>query len=158
MDLILWRHAEAEALPEAQGFGRMADLQRALTRRGLRQAELSAKWLKTRLPADARVLCSPAQRCRQTAAALGLPTEFLEALAPETDAPTVLSAVDWPKARGTVLVVGHQPWLGAVASRVLAGREQPWAMRKGSVWWFSNGDGDRPSGVQLRAVIEPDLL
>lgn len=158
MNLILWRHADAEALPETHGFGRMADLQRALTRRGLRQAELSAKWLRTRLPADARVLSSPAQRCRQTAAALGFPTEFLDALAPETDASTVLETVNWPKAHGTVVVVGHQPWLGAIASRILAGREQPWSVRKGSVWWFSNGESEWPSAVQLRTVIDPEWL
>ncbi|MBY4896235.1 histidine phosphatase family protein [Cupriavidus sp. AU9028] len=158
MNLILWRHADAEALPETRSFGRTADLQRALTRRGLRQAELSAKWLKNRLPADARVLCSPAQRCRQTAAALGFPTEVLDALSPEADAATVLRVAGWPKARGTVVVVGHQPWLGATASRILAGQEQPWSVHKGCVWWFGNGESERPTGAQLRAVIDPDWL
>ena len=84
--------------------------------------------------------------------------EFLDALAPETDASTVLETVDWPKARGTVVVIGHQPWLGAIASRILAGREQPWSVRKGSVWWFSNGESEWPSAVQLRTVIDPEWL
>ena len=47
MDLILWRHAEAAA---AQAGG--DDRARALTPKGLRQAERMAAWLGPRLPAS----------------------------------------------------------------------------------------------------------
>ena len=65
MDLILWRHAEAEdGSPDAK---------RKLTPRGRKQAKQVARWLKQRLPADARILVSPAIRAMQTAEALELP-------------------------------------------------------------------------------------
>ena len=62
MDLILWRHAEAEdGSPDAK---------RKLTARGRKQAKQIARWLKPRLPADARIVVSPALRAVQTAEAL----------------------------------------------------------------------------------------
>ena len=64
MDLILWRHAEAEIAAPGQD-----DLQRALTPKGERQARRMAAWLNQRLAATTRVLVSPALRCRQTAEA-----------------------------------------------------------------------------------------
>jgi phosphohistidine phosphatase len=66
MDLILWRHAEAEPKREGQD-----DLERALTAKGERQAERMAEWLKRRLGDSTRILVSPARRCQQTAKALG---------------------------------------------------------------------------------------
>jgi phosphohistidine phosphatase len=59
MDLILWRHAEAQDARDGQG-----DLERALTTKGERQAERMAQWLTRRLGASTRVLVSPAQRCQ----------------------------------------------------------------------------------------------
>ena len=57
MDLILWRHAEAE---EAADGG--DDLERALTSRGEKQAARMAGWLDRQLPEGLRVLASPAKR------------------------------------------------------------------------------------------------
>src|SRR5687767_291721 len=57
MDLILWRHAEAEdGLPGAPDAGR------ELTARGRRQAMKMAGWLDRNLPSGCRILCSPARR------------------------------------------------------------------------------------------------
>ena len=47
---------------------------------------------------------------------------------------------NWPDSREPVLVVGHQPTLGAVASFLLSGEEAYWSVRKGAVWWLSNRD------------------
>ena len=77
MDLILWRHAEAE--DEADG---QHDLERALTPRGEKQAARMAGWLDRHLPEGARILCSPARRCEQTALALGRKFKIRDALAP----------------------------------------------------------------------------
>ena len=67
MDLLLWRHAEAEdGIP---------DLKRKLTARGEKQAAQMAEWLKKNAPTNLRILVSPAVRCQQTAKALGLPFE-----------------------------------------------------------------------------------
>ena len=61
MELILWRHAEAE--------DGAPDSARKLTGKGEKQAAKIAQWLKPRLPRDCRVITSPTQRTVQTAAA-----------------------------------------------------------------------------------------
>jgi phosphohistidine phosphatase len=149
MDLILWRHADAE-----DGFD---DSARELTPRGHKQAAQMAKWLKTRLPEDCRALVSPSRRTRQTADALGIAYETTKRVGTGTSATDVLSAAGWPEGENAVLVVGHQPTLGHVASLILSGREADWTVKKGAVWWFSirprHGDD-----LLLRAVIAPDFL
>lgn len=158
MNLILWRHAEAEDLPAALSISRSADLQRPLTRRGRKQAETSANWLRAHLPAAYRVVCSPAQRTRETAAALSGKAEILEALAPGADVGAVLAAIDWPQGHDHTVVVGHQPWIGQLASLLLAGQELPWSVKKSGIWWLSGRTRENEAQVVLRAVIQPDLL
>ena len=58
MDLILWRHADAEPGEP--------DLGRRLTAKGIKQAERMAGWLDRRLPDGCRILVSPADRAQQT--------------------------------------------------------------------------------------------
>jgi len=52
MNLILWRHAEAEDQAAS-------DLVRQLTPRGRKQAQAMAKWLRSRIDEDAVFLASP---------------------------------------------------------------------------------------------------
>jgi phosphohistidine phosphatase SixA len=92
MDLILWRHAEAE---EGEG---MDDLERALTARGEKQAARVGAWIDRLLPEGARVLCSPARRCEQTALALGRKYKLRTELAPEGTPEQLLEAAQWPHA------------------------------------------------------------
>ena len=51
MDLILWRHAEAEDAAEGQG-----DLDRVLTSRGEKQAARMAAWLDRQLADGVKIL------------------------------------------------------------------------------------------------------
>src|SRR4051794_4695790 len=147
MDLIPWRHAEAEP-------GR-PDLERKLTPKGEAQAQRVAEWLRRWAPRDARILVSPAQRARQTAQALTKSFTTDATLAPGADPQRVLAAAGWPDAGGAVLVVGHQPTLGGVAALALTGSAAEWSMQKASVWWLSRREG---ASVRLRAVVSPDLL
>jgi len=158
MNLILWRHAEAEDLPDALSISRSADLQRPLTRRGRKQAETSANWLRAHLPADYRVVCSPALRTRETAAALSGKAEILDDLAPGADVGAVLAAIDWPQGNDHTVVVGHQPWIGQLASLLLAGQELPWSVKKSGIWWLAGRTRENEAQVVLRAVIQPDLF
>jgi len=158
MNLILWRHAEAEDLPHALSLSRSADLQRPLTRRGRKQAEGMAAWLRAQLPPNTRVVCSPATRARETAAALSGHAETLPALAPGANARAVLAAVDWPNGAEHLVVVGHQPWIGHVASLLMTGTELGWSVRKSGVWWLNGRTRDSAEQVVLRAVIDPELL
>ncbi|HSS71908.1 MAG TPA: phosphohistidine phosphatase SixA [Casimicrobiaceae bacterium] len=150
MDLILWRHAEAEPGEP--------DLGRRLTAKGLKQAQRMAEWLDGRLPDTTRVLSSPADRAQQTALALKRKFRTVDELAPGATASAVLAAAGWPDARESVLVIGHQPTLGEVSSFLLAGDELPWSIRKGAVWWLSNRVRDGVSTVVLKVVIGPDFV
>jgi phosphohistidine phosphatase len=146
MDLLLWRHAEAF---DAR-FGE-DDLQRALTPRGQEQAARIGRWLNEVLPADARVLASPAKRTQQTVQALGRPFETVPAVVSGASAREVLEAAGWPRAGGTVLVVGHQPTLGRVAARLMCGSEQYWHVPKASVWWLRAEGDEHATLVAMRS-------
>jgi len=150
MDLILWRHAEAE-----EGG---ADLERKLTPKGRKQAKRVAAWLLQRLPSKVAVLSSPARRARQTADALELRPKLVERLAPGAGVSDVLQAIDWPRRKGAVLVVGHQPTLGCVASYLVSGSPVEWSIRKGGLWWLNYRVRGGESQVVVRAVIAPDLV
>jgi phosphohistidine phosphatase len=148
MDLILWRHAEAEdGLPDSE---------RALTERGRKQAARMADWLTPRLPPDIRILASPAERTRQTAQALGRDYAVEPALAPGATAQAVLAAAGWPGAAHPVLIVGHQPTLGRIAAHLLTGAAADVSVKKAGVWWFQSRMRNGELQVVLRAVAGPD--
>jgi len=153
MDLILWRHAEAAVPREGQD-----DLQRPLTAKGERQAQRMAEWLNQRLAHSTRILVSPALRTQQTAKALGKTFKTLEALHPDATADAILKIARWPDAAEPVLIVGHQPTLGLVAARLLAGQDQPWAVKKAAVWWLKSRDRESGTQIVLQAVQAPDSL
>ena len=146
MDLILWRHADAE-----EG---MPDAERKLTPKGEKQARRVADWLKKQLPSDWVVLVSPAHRARQTAQALTRKFETIEEIGTGTNPRTLLRAAGWPHRDGFVVVVGHQPTLGQAIALALTGRDDSWSLRKGALWWLRSRDGE----VSVRAVIGPDLV
>ena len=68
-----------------------------------------------------------------------------------------IGAADWPRAKAPVVIVGHQPTLGHVASFLLAGEVQDWSVKKAGVWWLSSRERDGEEQTVLRAVISPDL-
>jgi phosphohistidine phosphatase len=150
MELILWRHAEAvDGTP---------DRSRKLTAKGAKQAQDIAHWLRPRLPKHTRIIVSPAERTLQTARALTENFEIVRDIAPGASPVAVLAAAGWPEHKGAVLVVGHQPTLGLLASMLIAGEEMPWSVKKGGVWWLSHRVRGEEPQVVLRAVISPDLL
>jgi phosphohistidine phosphatase len=153
MDLILWRHAEAELLSEGA-----SDLQRRLTPKGERQAKRMAAWLNQRMTASTRVLVSPAQRTVSTAAALGREFRIVPSIAPSASVEDLLAAARWPEASEPTLMVGHQPTLGQLASLLLTGHDQAWAIKKGAVWWLRSRLRDGKSELLLQAVQAPDFL
>ena len=150
MDLILWRHAEAE--PGEPDMGRR------LTAKGIQQAERMAKWLDHHLPATTRILASPADRAQQTAQALKRKFRVVGELAPGASVSAVLDATGWPDAREAVLVVGHQPTLGEVAAHLLTRQNHAWSVRKGAVWWLSYRVRNGVPSTVLKVVISPDFV
>jgi phosphohistidine phosphatase len=151
MELILWRHADAE--------DGSSDAKRELTEKGRAQASRMAAWLRPRMEGKWRIVSSPATRAKQTADALGLDYEVCLTLGSQGTEDALLREVGWPAADRPVLVVGHQPTIGRLAARFLTGHLGDLTVKKGSVWWFSSRlDEEVGTGViLLRAVIAPDL-
>mgnify|MGYP005828880005 CR=1 FL=1 len=145
MDLILWRHAEAE--------DGAPDEARALTPKGLKQARSMAAWLEPRVRGPLTVMASPALRAQQTAQAFTSTIETRDELGTGASAARILSAAQWPDADGTVIAVGHQPALGAAAALALTGKTAPWAIKKGAIWWLRSGK----DGPLVVAVVTPRL-
>lgn len=153
MDLILWRHAEAE-----DGTPGQPDSKRRLTPRGEKQAHDVAKWLRAHLPKKTRILVSPATRTQQTAHALTLPFELEPKIAVGAEVADLLGATGWPEHSGTLLLVGHQPTLGQLAALLLSGTEDDWSVKKGGVWWFTRRSREENAQTILRAVMNPEML
>ena len=150
MDLILWRHADAEPGEP--------DLERRLTSKGHKQAARMAQWLDHRLPETSRILVSPARRAEQTALALKRKFKTRDELAPDVAPESVLGAAHWPDGRETVVVVGHQPTLGRVAALLLCGEDLAWSIPKGALWWLSNRERSQGPNITLRVVMSPDFV
>jgi phosphohistidine phosphatase len=151
MDLIFWRHAEAE--DEREG---LADLERALTARGEKQALRVGAWLDRHLPEGTRVLCSPALRCEQTALALGRKYKVRAELAPGAQPQDLLAVAQWPDARQAVLIVGHQPVLGETLAMLLRVEGGSAPVRKGAAWWLRTRERDGAGQTLVWAVQSPE--
>ena len=149
MELILWRHADAE--------DGKPDLERELTGKGRKQAQQVAKWLGKRLPERSLLLSSPAARAQQTAQALDMPIRTVKGLAPGAAPRDILKAADWPNHEGLVIVVGHQPDLGRCCSYLVCGANLEWSLKKGGLWWLEYREREEAQ-VVVRAVMSPDLL
>jgi phosphohistidine phosphatase len=156
MDLWLLRHAAAEDRSESGD-----DRERALTSDGLRRARRVGRGFAILEPEVAAIWISPYRRARQTAAAVAGALRFrealheTEALAPECDPQQVLEELDASGPPGAVLLVGHQPHLGALLGLLVArdGAEIP--LKKASVAGIERVG--RRSGT-LRALLPPDVM
>lgn len=160
MDLILWRHAEAQDHPDALSGqqGDPLDLARRLTPRGEKHAVRMAAWLDRQLPTGTRILCSPAHRTEQTVQALGRKYKLRDELAPGADPLALLALAQWPNARAPVLVVGHQPTLGQVVAQLLGLAQPDCAVKKGAVWWLHQRERQGSLQTVLLTVQTPELL
>jgi phosphohistidine phosphatase len=153
MDLIFWRHAEAEDWTDG-----CDDMQRALTPRGEKQAKRMANWLDRQLPEGTRIISSPARRCEQTVMALERRYKLREELSPDATSQAVLAAAGWPNGKSVVLVVGHQPSLGQAISQLLGWQHESCPVRKGSVWWIRTRERDGDVQTVVVTVQTPELL
>lgn len=153
MNLLLWRHAEAE--------NGAPDLERALTENGHAQARRVGRWIRSQVQDDAQCVASPARRAQETAAALGLAVATDDRIAPDVPLGSVLAALGLPQAalqKKTLIVVGHQPWLGETAAFLMTGTPLPFSVRKAAVWWLSHRHRDGGTGWVLKTVVDPDHM
>jgi len=153
MDLVLWRHAEAQEWVES-----CDDMARSLTSRGEKQAARMASWLDRQLPEGTRILVSPSRRTEQTAIALGRKYKVRPELAPDGSVDQLLELVQWPVAKGCVLVVGHQPTLGQTIAQLIGLNATECAVKKGAVWWLRNREREAHSQTVVVTVQSPEVL
>ena len=153
MDLVLWRHAEAQEWVDG-----CDDMARTLTSRGEKQATRMANWLDRQLPEGTRILVSPARRSEQTAIALGRKFKIRPELGPGCSVAQLLELVQWPTAKGTVLVLGHQPTLGQTIAQLLGLSSTECSVKKGAVWWLRNREREAHSQTVVVTVQSPEVL
>jgi phosphohistidine phosphatase len=156
MEIWLLRHAVAE---DRSVSGRDAD--RTLTEDGHRRARDVGKGLAALEPGIELVLCSPYARARQTAEpvarALKLSAKLREtrALEPERNPDDILAEIR-EMGVGSVLLVGHEPHMGALLGRLVAGRPGlTIPMKKAAVARLA-WEGSGPA--QLRALMPARVL
>ena len=153
MDLILWRHAEAQELGDGQD-----DLKRDLTSRGEKQAARMAHWLDRQLPDGARILVSPSRRTEQTAQALERKYKLRPELAPDATVAQLLELVQWPNAKNLVVVVGHQPTLGQTIAHLLGLPLSEVAVKRGAIWWLRSREREAGAQTVVVTVQSPEVM
>jgi len=108
---VLLRHAKSD-YPEG-----VADHDRPLAARGIREAGLAGEWLRDNVPTIDRVLCSSATRTRQTLdlTQITAPASYLDQLYGATPGTMIDEINGVTDAVTTLLVVGHEPTISQVA-------------------------------------------
>ncbi|MET4428203.1 MULTISPECIES: histidine phosphatase family protein [unclassified Mycolicibacterium] len=109
--LLLLRHSKS-SYPSG-----VADHDRPLAERGIREAPLAGNWIREHAPTVDAVLCSTATRTRQTLDRAGIdaPVDYVDTIydaAPGTLL-GVINAVD--PSVSTLLVIAHEPGVSALA-------------------------------------------
>jgi phosphohistidine phosphatase len=154
-DLIFWRHAEAE---DVSASGK--DTDRALTKRGRKDAARMAKWLSQYLPTVTVVLCSPARRCQETAAALSalnqVQIKVEDFLSVDSSVERIAKELASKYSTKTVLIVGHQPNLGLLIVKLLGMHQSAGVVKKGSVWWLRQRLAGNDLTYYIYTVKQPD--
>jgi phosphohistidine phosphatase len=119
--LYLVRHAIAETR------GQTADADRRLTAQGVRRMQRAARGLKRLGVVPDLILSSPLRRAEETAGILlpilapDLPIEIYPSLAPGNPISEVISGLRAYRQAQRLVLVGHQPSLGELASQLLTG-------------------------------------
>jgi len=153
-NLILWRHAEAE-----DHYKTGVDADRALTKTGNKDAAKMAKWLSQHLPSNTEVLCSPAKRCLETVAALQMfnPIKITVAdfLSIDSTAEIIINKISNNDSSKTTLIIGHQPNLGLVITKLLGMHESACLVKKGAIWWLRQREVEGVIQLYLFAVQHP---
>lgn len=109
--LLLMRHAKSD-YPEG-----VADHDRPLAPRGIREAGLAGDWLRANAPAVDAVLCSTATRARQTLdnTRIEAPVRFSERLYGATPGTMIEEISETADDVATLLVIGHEPTTSGLA-------------------------------------------
>lgn len=165
-EILLLRHGKSSWADAA-----LADFDRPLKRRGWRDSLRMGRFLKTENLRPSRILCSAAQRTRQTAARL---CEGLGGEPPGIQFRNDLYHADWdmmyrliqdlPEEDSPVLLIGHNPGLEALLARLIPHLPEPkdgkliptaTLVELSAPIPFAQW---RPGGITLRRITRPKSL
>jgi phosphohistidine phosphatase len=157
MRIYLIRHAHAVDARD--------DAERPLSAKGREQVKRLAKFLRgSEVLQPEEIWHSPLRRSLQTAKLLAKRLELaaplieVEGLEPEDDPREIATRIR--SLRRTVAIVGHEPHLSGLASRLLAEtpRTSAFVLRKSSVLAIERDRGGRGSRWVVRWHVSPELL
>lgn len=153
--IILIRHAAAEA-SSPTGL----DSDRKLSQLGQKQAQAAAQWLKEHLHESPRILCSTAERTRETAAALlDVYTKANVHYLPEIyeATPAALMSVLDADQHSPLVLVGHNPGLESVLALLCTGQSSAVrGMSTGAIAWLTAPhEGVAPGCAELKQFWTP---
>jgi phosphohistidine phosphatase len=135
MDVYILRHGKAEDA----GHG-MADADRRLTKKGREEMARAGRWMAAQGLRFDLVAASPLVRAQETAAvvaaSLGRKDRIVtwDVLAPGGDPDTICREIGKNPDLVSILLVGHEPLLSALVSRIISGEgNAAIAMTKGAL-------------------------
>jgi phosphohistidine phosphatase SixA len=151
-ELILLRHAHAESAEPGQD-----DAQRALSARGIAEAQEAGVWLRAHHALPARVLCSPALRTRQTLDhALGEVGASVEPRIYEATAGGLIALIDEHADAQRLLLVGHNPGFETVVALLTTGQSGDFrGIPPGGIAWIELVGAAEPEAGRLKAFWAP---
>lgn len=162
MDLYLVRHAIAEERDSARWPG---DRERPLTREGAKRFERIARRIRRLAPEVDELLSSPLTRAWQTAEILHrvagwpTPTAFPD-LEPGASPREAIRSLKTYASAGAIALVGHEPDLGELASRLLAGEgaARLLSMKKGGILRLRVDAALRAGSAELVWLLTPGTI
>jgi phosphohistidine phosphatase len=160
MNLYVLRHGEAARL----GEGVRRDADRPLTPGGAADATLIGTALARLDPGISLLLCSPFTRARQTAEAVAArfpvspAVRETENLSPGFRPKALIAELQGIPPGDSVVIVGHQPDLGAFMAYVIDGESPASIALPPAALAHIRFDTDATSDATLRWLLVPDVL
>jgi phosphohistidine phosphatase len=161
--ILLVRHAKAEAR-SSPGLGAKKDARRPLTDAGRKRMRRAAKALRRLVPAVDVIASSPLIRARETAEILAgryddLAVVDLTPLSPGGSERALLGWLREQRQDAVVVLVGHEPDLGLLASWLLSGKRSAFApLCKGAACLIRFAEAPVAGGGVLEWILTPKLL
>jgi phosphohistidine phosphatase SixA len=151
-DLILLRHAHAQNASPGQD-----DAQRELSARGMAEAAAAGVWLAAHQVLPARVLCSPAQRTRQTLdTALHGSEAILEPRIYAATAGQLVALIEEFADAPRLLLVGHNPGFETLVALLTTGQSGDFrGMPPAAIAWIELDGAIDPGAGKLKAFWAP---
>lgn len=163
MTIIIFRHGPA-GNSEAWAAEGKSDASRPLTEQGRDKTVKGAQGLKSEVEDLDLIATSPYVRCRQTADVLadaypGAKLIELPSLRPGGSLDKTISWLGSLKGKAAVALIGHEPGLGLLTSRLLSGKQGAFIrLKKGAAAILEAPVPVKPGRAVLHCLAQPRHL